>query len=176
MRRGKYWVYDPSGNGIERQEPLMLSLRKPKGEQGCIWAKINEGDIIKFGKCKYLVKEIINRSIPMLNTSQNINIEISHNQSNDSAIQSFNYTELRSKSERSGISCRICLNDKNDVSNPVIPSPCECSGSVKYIHKKCLQQWLKSKVSERTTRFCSSYSWKELECNVCKKKYPSILN
>ena len=106
----KYWVYDPSVNAIERQDLLMLSLSKATNEQGFIWTKINEGNIIKFGRSKYLVKEIINRiPIPILNTSQNLPIEISNNQENDAILQS--YVEMRSKSGRSEINYIICLND-----------------------------------------------------------------
>ena len=38
--------------------------------------------------------------------------------------------------------CRICLNDQL---NQEIISPCNCSGSMKYVHKKCLYKWLKVK-------------------------------
>jgi len=106
----KYWVYDPSVNAIERQDLLMPSLCKPTNEQGFIWTKINEGNIIKFGRCKYLPKEIINRiPIPILNTSQNFPIEISNNQENDAILQS--YVEMRSRGERSEVNYIICLSD-----------------------------------------------------------------
>ena len=34
--------------------------------------------------------------------------------------------------------CRICLED-DLVSNLI--SPCRCSGTSKYVHKSCLDQW-----------------------------------
>ena len=34
-------------------------------------------------------------------------------------------------------SCRICLGDENETDNALI-SPCKCSGTMKYIHLKCL--------------------------------------
>ena len=36
--------------------------------------------------------------------------------------------------------CRICLCDDNDQNNPLI-NPCNCSGTMKYIHLLCLKQW-----------------------------------
>ncbi|XP_018331016.1 E3 ubiquitin-protein ligase MARCH8 [Agrilus planipennis] len=36
--------------------------------------------------------------------------------------------------------CRIC-HCEADVGNPLL-SPCYCSGSLKYVHQSCLQQWL----------------------------------
>lgn len=39
--------------------------------------------------------------------------------------------------DNENISCKICLEDNNDPDNPLI-NPCECKGSMKYIHLKCL--------------------------------------
>lgn len=36
--------------------------------------------------------------------------------------------------------CRIC-HCEADAQNPLL-SPCYCSGSLKYVHQSCLQQWL----------------------------------
>ena len=42
--------------------------------------------------------------------------------------------------------CRICyLEEDNPSLNPLI-RPCKCSGSIKYIHLKCLIIWIKTKV------------------------------
>ena len=41
--------------------------------------------------------------------------------------------------------CRICLcEDEGLIDDPLVV-PCKCSGSVKYIHFKCLEKWLQSK-------------------------------
>ncbi|XP_013779667.1 E3 ubiquitin-protein ligase MARCH8-like [Limulus polyphemus] len=44
--------------------------------------------------------------------------------------------------------CRIC-HCESDVNMPLI-SPCPCSGSLRYVHQACLQQWIKSS----NTRCC----------------------
>ena len=40
--------------------------------------------------------------------------------------------------------CRICFEteaaEDADDGNPLI-SPCQCSGSSRYVHRKCLEQW-----------------------------------
>ncbi|XP_075734398.1 E3 ubiquitin-protein ligase MARCHF8 isoform X2 [Rhipicephalus microplus] len=41
-----------------------------------------------------------------------------------------------------GDMCRIC-HCEADAENPLI-SPCYCSGSLRYVHQACLQQWIKS--------------------------------
>ena len=38
--------------------------------------------------------------------------------------------------------CRIC-HCESEIDAPLI-SPCVCSGSLKYVHQACLQQWIKS--------------------------------
>lgn len=43
-------------------------------------------------------------------------------------------------SQSSGDICRIC-HCESDTYNPLL-TPCYCSGSLKYVHQSCLQQWL----------------------------------
>lgn len=43
-------------------------------------------------------------------------------------------------SQTSGDICRIC-HCESDSQNPLL-TPCYCSGSLKYVHQACLQQWL----------------------------------
>ena len=61
-------------------------------------------------------------------------------------------------SERNGSSaekeCRICYDDTNR--NSMI-SPCNCSGSMKYVHKQCLLSWV------NTTH--------NVNCDVCNVQY-----
>lgn len=35
------------------------------------------------------------------------------------------------------VACRICLGDAPEVENPLF-SPCNCDGTMKYVHLKCL--------------------------------------
>lgn len=43
-------------------------------------------------------------------------------------------------SQNSGDICRIC-HCESEPGNPLL-TPCYCSGSLKYVHQSCLQQWL----------------------------------
>ena len=49
--------------------------------------------------------------------------------------------------------CRICFDSGTE---PLI-SPCKCTGSMKWVHKSCLQQWINHK--------------KDYKCPVCKEKF-----
>jgi RING-variant domain len=56
--------------------------------------------------------------------------------------------------------CRICLG-MGDMEEEMC-SPCECSGSVTYIHVTCLKEWIKEKRSIKCELCGSNYSkkWK----------------
>ena len=46
-------------------------------------------------------------------------------------------------------------------------SPCSCEGSVKYVHMKCLTEWIK-------TRMDDAYEWPSplnVQCEICKSPY-----
>ena len=49
--------------------------------------------------------------------------------------------------------CRFCLAEKADVKNPFL-NPCQCKGSVEYVHLYCLNTW-RNKNMERNYTFCS---------------------
>ena len=88
-----------------------------------------------------------------------------------SYIQSLNRTIKRKGNLQI---CRICLSDDNDQNNPLI-NPCKCSGTMKYIHLKCLRHWLNSKLKTKTLNHLVVYSFKNLECEICKFQIPGKL-
>lgn len=45
------------------------------------------------------------------------------------------------------IMCRICHCE--ETSEEYLIAPCYCSGTLRYVHQSCLQQWLKSKYKGR---------------------------
>ena len=71
------------------------------------------------------------------------------------------------------ISCRICLVDEPGIDNPFI-APCDCAGTMKYVHIKCLQKWLKNRLTTTSRPLYSSIEWKPLECELCKCRFPGV--
>ena len=61
-------------------------------------------------------------------------------------------------------SCRICFDDDEIREKFIVP--CECKGSAKYIHKECLNEWLKHNLSNL------NYD----RCNSCLFKYKRFSN
>ncbi|XP_069809306.1 probable E3 ubiquitin-protein ligase MARCHF10 [Dendropsophus ebraccatus] len=52
---------------------------------------------------------------------------------------------LEEDSEEDGDLCRICLMGGETTENSLI-APCQCSGSLKYVHSECLKKWLLAKI------------------------------
>ena len=50
--------------------------------------------------------------------------------------------------------CWICYDSNKDEK---LISPCKCSGSLKYVHKSCLETWLQYE--------------KDSQCKICKTNY-----
>ena len=85
-------------------------------------------------------------------------------------------TNESKKSEKQKI-CRICYMGETDNNcNPLI-KPCKCSGSMKYIHYKCLLHWLKTKIQIDKSEYIendyfSLYSPENVQCELCKEYLP----
>ena len=73
--------------------------------------------------------------------------------------------------------CRICYNEEDDKNNPLV-QPCNCSGSMKYVHLKCLKHWINTRscVKIESNSIFSSYLIKPVECELCKTKLPDYVN
>ena len=79
--------------------------------------------------------------------------------------------------------CRICYQEEDDILlNPLI-RPCKCSGSMKYIHLKCLLHWLKSRTSNNpmpninnnNENFNAYFINQKTECELCKQLFPDYI-
>jgi hypothetical protein len=123
--------------------------------------RLKEGDVIKFGKVSFHVKE--------LKTEKKSDNNIP-SQAKDNIIESINNAEnIRRKKN---LKCRICLTDDNESDNMLIRLPCKCKGSLKTIHVSCIQQWLKSKLTTKIYTYMTIYTFKNLECEICKTHLP----
>jgi len=75
----------------------------------------------------------------------------------------------------SEMACKICLYDHSDEDNDPLISPCKCIGSVKYVHLKCVQNWIRSKCDMQQEGNIITILWKNLNCELCKEKLPVTL-
>ncbi|XP_077113845.1 putative E3 ubiquitin-protein ligase MARCHF10 isoform X2 [Ranitomeya variabilis] len=70
---------------------------------------------------------------------------------------------LQEDSEEEGDLCRICLMGGETTENHLI-APCQCSGSLKYVHTECMKKWLLAKIKSGTELNIVS------TCEMCKHK------
>lgn len=71
--------------------------------------------------------------------------------------------------------CRICLSETETQIDPLI-CPCNCSGTMKYVHVNCLKEWIKSKVSSRVNEKGMTVYIKDLSCELCSYQLPTFVN
>ena len=82
------------------------------------------------------------------------------------------------KIKKKNLICRICYMEEEDgVEDPLV-QPCKCSGSLKYIHLKCLKHWIftRSCMKVESNAYCSVFVFKEVECEICKTKLPDFVS
>lgn len=65
--------------------------------------------------------------------------------------------------------------DETD-SPEVLVNPCNCKGTSQYVHIRCLQDWINSKVKKKATPNATCLYWKKLNCEVCKVPHPDLVN
>lgn len=145
--------------------------------------RLAEGDVLKMGRLKFRVREIKNsdgmKPTGKVNLSELLlgknapQLEDSEEEDEEEDVEE---EEETTNDVASNLiqPCRICLSDKDDTENPLI-SPCKCDGTMKYIHLKCLQQWMRSRLATRSTENAVSFTWKTLNCELCKRPFPNSL-
>jgi len=69
------------------------------------------------------------------------------------------------------LTCRICLEKSESEENPLL-TPCKCAGTMKFIHLKCLQKWLRGKTVMKQNSVSTTIIYKSLSCELCKTVFP----
>ena len=151
------------------------------------YININEGDIIKIGRIRMKfdkisfksknksLYEIINKNL--LSNSETINSKennetISVNKMLASSIvnqSSARNTELNNKPY-----CRLCYQSESSITDPLI-SPCNCSGSMKYIHLSCLKNSIKLKYHKKSEIYYDMFLFQNYSCEICLTMYPKYI-
>jgi len=69
-------------------------------------------------------------------------------------------------------SCKICLCQESEHADDPLISPCDCTGSIQYVHLKCLQKWIQSRIDVHESKNIVTLFWKSLKCELCKADFP----
>ena len=160
--------------------------------------KISEGDIIKLGnlilkiRCIHLKKSLSktnSKSLTFNTFNDNIDI-IKDNLIETNRLKNNDILKIRSnenifnniikKNNKKNKICRICYLNEDETQykdNPLI-KPCKCSGTMKYIHLRCLLQWIKAKTNienSEENKNLTIVSMNNISCELCNIKYPEYI-
>lgn len=62
------------------------------------------------------------------------------------------------------VSCRICWGPEDDWEGGTLIAPCSCRGSSRFVHERCLYQWMSSVAQNKGIN-------RARKCNVCQRRY-----
>lgn len=125
--------------------------------------KLSEGDVIKLGRFKFRVKQMVGADTspeqPELfleESGSTCEIELGHEE------------------ELASTMCRICLLEGGSEDDPLI-RPCQCKGSIEYVHLGCLRHWVKGRLNLADNPE-GSYFYRPLPCELCHATYPASIS
>ena len=123
---------------------------------------LQESDVIKLGRYKLRVKNLV-RSGPSTLELRLDDVETPHS--------------IVTPKEAVTMQCRICLLDGGSAEDPLL-CPCQCRGSIKFVHVECLRQWINGRLALTGNMESKAFFLKQLQCELCKTPFPStvILN
>ncbi len=150
------------------------------------YMSINEGDIIKIGRIRIKFDKI---SFKSKNKSLYENIEQDPAKTNllqeskeliDTSVNKMMVTSIinpnseRDAEIKSKYVCRLCYLSESTITDPLI-SPCNCSGSMKYIHLSCLKNSIKLKYHQKKSEYYEMFLFQNYHCEICLSTYPKYI-
>ena len=111
-----------------------------------------------------------------LNKNNNMNNKISDN--NNNLIDAQEKDKVKNfKMKKKNEVCRICyIEEEDEKENPLV-QPCQCSGSLRFIHLNCLKHWIQTRscIKVENNECCIVFLFKEVQCEICKSKFPDLI-
>ncbi|KAL4481103.1 hypothetical protein ABPG72_015058 [Tetrahymena utriculariae] len=74
------------------------------------------------------------------------------------------------KETNNTLSCKICLEEGDSEKQGKIFTPCQCTGTCKWIHEECLKEWIISRYVHLQTSN-NPRDFLKAECEICKYRY-----
>lgn len=143
---------------------------------------LSEGQVVKLGRFKLRVRQICTDASGMddnTSCSSCSDTPVSSSQrllpdlrlGSRSVISSFTVEDAVKNPLLKTFQCRICLSEGPAQDDPLV-CPCECSGSIKYVHARCLGHWLRGRLGLENHEG-SVFFYRALACELCHCTYPS---
>jgi hypothetical protein len=148
------------------QKNAFLIVRSLKDDEGVQKGyNLELGEVIRLGRIEYRVLEFQDN---LQNVQSLLLNEPPRNCPFNLLVKDCNNTAEGKRQ------CRICLLDEEDT-DEVLVNPCACKGTSEYMHIKCLQDWISSKVKKKVNQSASCVYWKKLNCEICKVPLPDLV-
>jgi hypothetical protein len=84
--------------------------------------------------------------------------------------QSMQYEQIKKQIVDDEFIWRICLSETESEEDPFV-TPCNCSGTMKYIHLNWIKSWINSKKSIKDGEYYSSILWQTITWELCKQDF-----
>eukprot|EP00927_Polykrikos_kofoidii_P051985 TRINITY_DN4575_c0_g1_i1.p1 TRINITY_DN4575_c0_g1~~TRINITY_DN4575_c0_g1_i1.p1 ORF type:complete len:440 (-),score=48.38 TRINITY_DN4575_c0_g1_i1:147-1466(-) len=124
--------------------------------------RLIESDIIKLGRFKFRVRQMVASACGGVQPELRLD---------DTGAAC---GDASASGELNHALCRICLLEGPSEDDPLI-APCQCKGSIKYVHLGCLRHWIKGRLNF-TDSSGGSYFYRPLACELCKGVYPTYVH
>lgn len=168
----------------------LWSVIRENNPHGCV---LREGDIVKLGRFRLRVRQICltdkaseedNTSCSSYNGEEEVTVRkkdsrLSSNRpdlrvgNHSTAFQfapSFDLGSSTNNPALMQLQCRICLSEGPQEGDPLL-CPCECSGSIGYVHSDCIGKWLRGRLGlENHTK--AAFFYRPMACELCHATYP----
>ncbi|CEL91624.1 unnamed protein product [Vitrella brassicaformis CCMP3155] len=156
-KNGKFQVVPAERSGSQSTNPKKLWLIvKDLQPTGHI---IQENDVIKLGRFKLRVRQCVK--------SGDVQPELRLDDSDVPDVGGAPGDDLKQ------MQCRICLLEGPNEDDPLV-APCECKGSIKFVHINCLRHWIKGRLQNngQSDNSGSTFFYKQQQCELCKTAFP----
>jgi hypothetical protein len=168
----------------------LWSVIRENNPQGCM---LKEGDIVKLGRFRLRVRQIClsektseddNTSCSSYDCQEQYTIKskdsrmflskpdlrIGNNSPSLNFAPCFDLEAAANNPALFQLQCRICLSEGPQERDPLL-CPCECSGSIGYVHSDCIGRWLRGRLGlENHTK--AAYFYRPMACELCHATYP----
>jgi len=127
---------------------------------------LSENDVLKLGRFKFRVQEMVASSC------DGVQPQLRLNDFHPGPI--CRTDESTREAALTNSPCRICLLEGTEDENDPLIRPCQCKGSIEYVHLGCLRHWIKGRLSLSDTS--GSYFYRPLACELCRTTYPAYIH
>lgn len=129
---------------------------------------LEEGDVFRFGRLRFRVREVF-----LGKNKQKIEYQEGRISRGKPFGDGMDLNKACSKNicTDENTLCRICL--EGETMENQFADVCHCT-KTNPLHAECLIQWIESKIQKKNTPYFEFYSWKFLDCDLCKTPFPEF--